>query len=71
MASLNLFTHQVGLGTDFQIDTSGGALGVVDSLGTSLNVAVAQTMSTLAHHSLLCHEMYSPVDTVVVAGRVG
>lgn len=52
MVSFNLFTHQVGLGTDFQVDTSGGALGVVDSLGTGLNVAVAHTTSTLAHHSL-------------------
>jgi hypothetical protein len=31
-------THEVGLGSDLERDTAGGGLGVVDSLGTSLDV---------------------------------
>lgn len=31
-------THKVGLGTDLERDTAGGGLGVVDGLGTGLDV---------------------------------
>lgn len=31
-------THEVGLGSDLEGDTTGGGLGVVDSLGTSLDI---------------------------------
>ena len=31
-------TYEVGLGSDLEGDTTGGGLGVVDSLGTSLDV---------------------------------
>jgi len=29
---------KVGLGTDFEINTSGGSLGIIDSLGTGLDI---------------------------------
>jgi hypothetical protein len=39
-AFLDQGTHKVLLAPNFQVNTSGGALGVVDSLGTGLDVTV-------------------------------
>jgi hypothetical protein len=69
-------TDQVRLGTDFEVDTSGSALGVVDSLGTGLDVAVR----TVDRRQIPLIGVFAPfaigvwilpVDAVVVAGRVG